>query len=299
MSEQSTATIPEIEFRDVSLAFDGKPALVGVTFSLNHGEMILITGLAASGKSVLLHLAIGLIRPDSGQILVRGEEIDRMDESKLLGIRGDRMGLVFQEQALFTGMTVYENAAYRLREHNWPEDKLDKAVHDVLSFVGLDNDVDKLPEELSGGMQRRLEVARALAGWPPIMLLDEPTGGLDPLSNKEVLDLVIRARDIHKISSLYVTKELHEIPYLSRHGAVTDGSGDIKVKEAESGSRPLTRVMLLETGRIAFTGNLEEFESSTNPAVLDMKGLNVPMPEDTPLPPDPWKKRPGSKSGIW
>lgn len=288
----------EIEFRDVSIAFDGKPALTGITFSLNRGEMILITGAAASGKSVLLRLAIGLLKPDSGQVFVRGEEIDRLDESKLLGMRGDIMGFVFQEEALFTGMTVYENAAYRLTEHNWPEDKVDRATREVLAFVGLENDTDKYPEELSVGMKRRLDVARALAGWPPIMLLDEPTGGLDPITNRQVLDLVIRARDIHGMSSIYVTKEPHEIPYLALHQAVTDPSGQVEIEKAEGAKKVAARVMVLDAGRIAFTGSLEEYESSTIPAVTNVKGV-FKDPPDLPLPADPWHFKPGPGSEIW
>jgi len=290
---------PEIEFKDVSLKFDEKTALSDVSFKLNPREMLLVTGVAASGKSVLLHLAMGLLKPTSGQIFVRGREIDLLDESKLLGMRGDIMGLVFQEEALFTGMTVYDNAAYRLTEHNWSEEKIERAVHDILTFVGLEDDSTKFPEELSVGMKRRLEVARALAGWPPIMLLDEPTGGLDPLTNKQMLDLVIRARDIHKISAVYVTKELHELPYLVHHRAISDSSGQVTITPTDPENRPASRVMVLDAGHVAFTGSLEEFDSSTNPAVLNVKGLTVDMPKNLPLPADPWKKKPGSGSAVW
>ena len=209
------------------------------------------------------------------------------------------MGLVFQEEALFTGLTTYENAAYRLTEHNWPEEKKDQATREVLAFVGLENDMDKLPEELSVGMKRRLEVARALAGWPPIMLLDEPTGGLDPITNRQVLDLVIRARDLHGISALYVTKELHEIPYLALHTAVTGASGKVEIVKGEDAGRPDARVMLLEAGRIAFSGSLEDFESSADPAVLNMKGLLSTQPEGSPLAADPWRAKPGPENDIW
>ncbi|HSE99126.1 MAG TPA: ATP-binding cassette domain-containing protein, partial [Blastocatellia bacterium] len=199
---------PAIEFRNVSLSFDQTRALDDVSFELSHGQMIVITGLSLSGKSVLLHLAIGLLEPDEGEILIEGRAIRDLDERELLVLRSSRMGLVFQEDTLFTSMTVYENTAYRLMEHNWSEEDTDRAVEEILRFVGLEKDIEKLPEELSIGMRRRLEIARGLAGWPPIMLFDEPTSGLDPITARQVLDLVIRARDIHNIASLNVTKEL-------------------------------------------------------------------------------------------
>src|SRR5712691_8935191 len=206
---------PAIEFRNVSVSFDDKPALIDISFQLGRGEMIFLTGVSNSGKSVLLHLAIGLLKPDSGQIFIERREIESLDESDLLAIRGGLMGMVFQEDSLFTGMNVYENAAYRLEEHGWAEEEIDKAVREVLRFVGLEGEEEKLPEELSGGMKRRLEIARALIGWPSIMLFDEPTMGLDPIVAVQVLDLLIRARDINKVSSIYVTKKPFELPYLA------------------------------------------------------------------------------------
>jgi phospholipid/cholesterol/gamma-HCH transport system ATP-binding protein len=191
----------------VVLSFDENVVLNDVSFTLNQGEMILITGVSGSGKSVLLRLAMGLLKPDSGQILIEGREIQELDESELIALRGGLMGMVFQEESLFTGLPVYENAAYRLEEHGWSEDEIEKAVAEVLRFVGLEGEENKFPEELSGGMKRRLEIARALIGWPRIMLFDEPTMSLDPLAALKVLDLVIRARDINQISSLYVTKK--------------------------------------------------------------------------------------------
>src|SRR5215470_8767767 len=202
---------PAIEFRNVFLSFDNHVVLKDVSFRLDRGEMIFLTGVSGSGKSVLLRLAIGLLKPDSGQIFINGREIEKLNESDLLAIRGGLMGMVFQEDSLFSGLPVYENAAYRLEEHGWSEEETDKAVREVLQFVGLEGEEEKFPEELSGGMKRRLEIARALIGWPRIMLFDEPTMSLDPMAALKVLDLVIRARDINQISSLYVTKKIHEI----------------------------------------------------------------------------------------
>ncbi|HXF38185.1 MAG TPA: ATP-binding cassette domain-containing protein, partial [Blastocatellia bacterium] len=191
---------PVIEFRGVSKSFDVKQALVDISFQLGRGETICITGVSGSGKSVLLRVASGLDLADDGEVLVKGGEIGALDEAELLALRSATMGMVFQEQSLFTGMTVFENTAYRLDEHEWSEEDQERAVSEILSFVGLEEEIDKLPEELSIGMGRRLEFARALVGWPEIMLFDEPTSGLDPINSRIMLDLVIRARDIHHIS---------------------------------------------------------------------------------------------------
>ena len=254
---------PAIEFRNVSLSFDEKPVLTDINLKLKRDEMIFITGVSGSGKSVLLRLAIGLERPDSGQVLIEDRDLALLDEDHLLELRGSRMGIVFQEDSLFTGMTAYDNVAYRLREHGVSEEETDKAVMEVLRFVGLDQDAEKLPTALSGGMRRRLEIARALIGWPSIMLFDEPASGLDPLTAIQVLDLIIRARDLYGISSIYVTKKLDEIAYLTSHRARQNGA-DVVIDEAHV---PGARVIVLDEGRIVFEGNVADFESSFHPAV--------------------------------
>src|SRR6185503_17429949 len=236
---------PAIEFRNVYLSFDDRTVLNDISFKLAEGEMILVTGISGSGKSVLLRLAMSLLRPDSGQIFVEGREIEKLEESELLAIRGGLMGMVFQEDSLFTGLPVYENAAYRLEEHAWSEEEIERAVSEVLRFVGLDGEEEKFPEELSGGMKRRLEIARALIGWPRIMLFDEPAMGLDPLAALKVLDLIIRARDVNHISSLYVTKKTHEIDYLAHFRAELDSDGNMCGRAASSTNLPRTRVIVL------------------------------------------------------
>ena len=238
MNPDNGNPIPAIEFRNVYLSFDEKPALADISFQLQSGEMALLTGVSGSGKSVLLRLAMGLLKPDAGQILIDGREIETLDESDLLAIRGGLMGMVFQEDSLFTGLTVYENVAYRPDEHGWDEERIEKAVSEVLQFVGLQGEENKFPEELSGGMKRRLEIARALIGWPKIMLYDEPTMSLDPIMAIQVLDLVIRARDINNISSLYVTKKIHEIPHLAKLIASRSANGEITITEAPSDRLP-------------------------------------------------------------
>lgn len=284
MTESTTA----IEFRDVSLSFDNKQVLRDINFALGRGKMICITGASESGKSVLLHLAIGLLRPTAGQIFVEGREIENLDEREILAIRGGSMGIVFQEDALFTGLSVYENTAFRLAEHGWADEEIERAVRDVLRFVGLDEDMEKLPEELSGGMRRRLEFARALVGWPKIMLYDEPTEGLDPLNAAQILDLIINARDIHKISSLLVTKSLEEIPYLASHRASIDEKETVKIREEEV---PSLRVMLLDRGEIAFMGSPGEFAASALPSVTYMTHPENRTHISNFYTPDPWSKK--------
>lgn len=289
MTDSSSPLLPALEFRNVSVAFDDKPALRDISFQLHQGEMIFVTGESGSGKSVVLRLAIGLLKPDAGQILVGGREIQTLDEAEFLAIRGGVMGMVFQEDSLFTGLSVYENVAYRLKEHHWKTEETEKAVTEVLDFVGLAGEEDKLPEHLSGGMKRRLEIARALVGWPSIMLFDEPTMGLDPIVALQVLDLIIRARDINKISSIFVTKKVYEIPYLANYVAMkTDDR--ITINEAAPDKLPMTRLMVLESGRIVFTGSFDRFQNSDLPAVKKLRALDQREHSADPYFSDPWDK---------
>ena len=282
---------PAIEFRNVYLSFEDRTVLKNITFTLAEEEMLVLTGVSGSGKSVLLRLAMGLLKPDSGQIFVNGREIEKLDESDLLAIRGGSMGMVFQEDSLFTGLRVYENVAYRLEEHDWAEEEIEKAVSEVLQFVGLDGEEEKFPEELSGGMKRRLEIARALVGWPRIMLFDEPTMSLDPLAAVRVLDLIIRARDINQISSLYITKKTYELDYLARFRAERDADGNIRVTEAPATNLPNTRVMVLDAGSIVFDGSVADFAKSDLPKIKELITLESHDHSKDPYFPDPWDKR--------
>jgi phospholipid/cholesterol/gamma-HCH transport system ATP-binding protein len=279
---------PAIEFRHVSISFDDVQALKNISFTLPRGEMICITGDSDSGKSVLLRLALGFLRPDEGQIWINDRETSVMEEDDLLAVRREAMGMVFQENSFFSGQTVYENTAYRLDDRDWPEDEIERAVVEVLTFVGLEDDQEKQAEDLSGGMKRRLELARALVGWPSIMLLDEPTAGLDPINARHVLDLIIRARDLHHTSSLVVTKALHEIPYLSRHQAREGAKGGYV--EPVNGYVPGVQVCLLEEGRIAFFGSPQEFEQSSLPAVQHMLHPMTEAPHGELDVDDPWRQ---------
>jgi phospholipid/cholesterol/gamma-HCH transport system ATP-binding protein len=247
---------------------------------------------------VLLHLAIGLIKPDEGHIFVEGREIENLDESDLLAVRGGTMGMVFQEDSLFSGMSVYDNVAYRLEEHGWDEAMIDKSVLEVLRFVGLEGEEEKFPGELSGGMKRRVEIARALIGWPSIMLFDEATMGLDPIFALQVLELIVRARDLNRVSSIYVTKKLYEIPYLATYRAVENKNGDIDVKEASKNNLAQTRVMVLESGKLIFNGSVDEFQRSNLP---EIRKLAAPDPHNHDADPyfaDPWDKQRKPKEEI-
>ena len=291
MNTNTDLQTPVIEFRNVFLSFDGHLVLKDISLTLDKGEMIFLTGVSGSGKSVLLRLAIGLLKPDSGQILIQGKEIQQLGEEELIDLRGGLMGIVFQEDSLFTGLPVYENTAYRLEEHGWSEDEIERAVGEVLRFVGLEGEENKFPEELSGGMKRRLEIARALIGWPRIMLFDEPTMGLDPLAALKVLDLVIRARDINQISSLYVTKKFHELNYLANFHAERLANGEIRTSETRGTQLPRTRVIVLEDGEIVFDGPVTKFAESQLPAIRELLSLDRHDHANDPYFMDPWDKR--------
>jgi phospholipid/cholesterol/gamma-HCH transport system ATP-binding protein len=281
---------PAIEFRHVSISFGDLQVLNDVSFTLLPNEMLFVTGASGSGKTVLLRSAMGMLRPDAGQIFVRGREITALEEEELLDIRGKELGLVFLDEALFTDRDVYDNAAYRLVEHDWPTHKVDAAVREVLGFVGLDHDLEKEVFELSGGMKRRLELARAIIGWPKIMLFDEPTTGLDPINAQQVRDMIIRARDLHQMSSIYVSKAMHEIAYLVSHCARRHASGAIEILKAETGSGSRARVLVLDEGKIAFIGSYGQFFDNTLPAITRLLHPQPSATNPTFHPLDPWDK---------
>lgn len=279
---------PSIEFRNVLISFDEVLALRNISFTLLPGEMICVTGDSASGKSVLLRLALGFLQPDEGEVWVGGQNITAMEETDLLELRRDKLGMVFQENSLFTGQSVYENTAYRLMDRESPETEVERAVVEILGFVGLQDELEKQAEELSGGMKRRLELARALIGWPSIMLFDEPTAGLDPINANLVLDLIIRARDLRQTASLLVTKMLWEIPYLARHQARAEQGGS-RIEEV-SQDLPNVRVLVLEQGETAFFGSPDEFLQSSLPAVQHLLHPVTGVLRDNLEVADPWRQ---------
>src|ERR1700689_959519 len=208
---------PAIIFEDVAIAFDDNQVLRGVSFHLPRGETKAVFGVAGSGKSLILKLALGLIRPDAGRIIVLGQDVTQMQEKELFQLRG-KIGMVFQESALFDSLTVRENVAYRLtEEHGIYDDDIDRRVREVLRFVELEHTLDLDPSELSGGMRRRVAIARALITQPELLLYDSPTGGLDPVTSNTIVELIMKQRDVSEDSSVLVTHPLQEaFPMASR-----------------------------------------------------------------------------------
>ena len=206
-----------IQFEDVSVAFEENQVLDGISFQLMHGETKALFGVAGSGKSTILKLALGLLKPDSGRIVVLGEEVTSMTEDQLFELRR-RVGIVFQESALFDSLTVRENVAFRLYEEGAvSEEEIDQRVREALSFVELENTVDMYPSELSGGMRRRVGIARTIITHPEVLLYDSPTGGLDPVTSNTIIELIVKQRDLFKISSLLVTHRLQDAFTMGTH----------------------------------------------------------------------------------
>jgi len=207
-TDDANRILPAIEFRDVSLAFDDQIVLDSINFRVRRGETKIVLGGSGSGKSTIINLVLGLIKPDSGQIFVDGEDITGHDEPEMMLVR-KKIGMVFQEGALFDSLSVYDNVAYRLHEEGVDEDEVEHEVRRMLHFVNLEDAIDKMPAELSGGMRRRVGIARALVGNPSIVLFDEPTAGLDPPTARTICELAIKLRDLEDVSSIFVTHEMN------------------------------------------------------------------------------------------
>lgn len=256
-----------IEFRDVRLAYEDVTVLDGVSFCVAPGELKMIMGGSGTGKSTLLKLALGLIKPDQGEVLIDGKDITHLDEEDLNPIR-QRMGIVFQEGALFNSLTVYENAAFRPREMGWSEQRIDREVRRVLEFVGMLGAADKLPEDLSGGMKRRVAIARAIVDRPDIIFFDEPTAGLDPPTARSICELAIRLRDLEGITSMFVTHKLDDVRFLSsRYVEATLGGEARMTSEAGRLCLTNTRIIMLNGGKIIFDGTDEQLWASPDPRI--------------------------------
>src|SRR5678810_1124201 len=205
--------IPAIEFRNVVLAFDDRVILNDLSFKVMKGETKIILGGSGGGKSTIIKIVLGLLKPDSGQVLVDGEDITFYTEDQMMKIR-KKIGMVFQEGALFDSLSVYDNVAYRLHEQGVPEEEVEPEVRRMLRFVNLEDAIDKMPIELSGGMRRRVGIARALVGDPKIVLFDEPTAGLDPPTARTICELAMKLRDLEDVSSIFVTHEMNNLDYI-------------------------------------------------------------------------------------
>ena len=257
-----------IEFRDVHLAFDDKVVLDGVSFTVRRGETKVILGRSGGGKSTAIRLILGLLKPDSGRILIDGEDITDYTEEEMMDVR-KKIGMVFQEGALFDSLSVYENVAYRLREQGViDEDEVESEVQRMLRFVDLEDAIDKMPIELSGGMRRRVGIARALVGDPEIVLFDEPTAGLDPPTARTICELAIKLRDLQDVSSIFVTHEMNNLAYLSSEYATVNTAGEvIYEKEGEKLCLINTEVIMFRDGKVIFSGSDERLRSSGDPYI--------------------------------
>jgi phospholipid/cholesterol/gamma-HCH transport system ATP-binding protein len=257
---------PVLAFRHVSIAFDGPPVLEDVSFSVAPGETRVLLGPAGVGKSVLLKLANGLLRPDQGSILLFGEEIARMPEEQLFSLR-TRTGMVFQEGALFDSLRVRDNVAYQLIQERVPDDEIDRRVRDALSFVELEETFDLYPASLSGGMRRRVAIARALIHQPELLLYDSPTGGLDPVTSTTIIDLIVKERDVSHTPSLLVTHRLQDGILLCNHRFDPTLGRMIPLPKGQTD--PGTTFLMLEEGRLIFDGSLHELVRSKDAFVRE------------------------------
>lgn len=260
--------VPAIEFREVELAFDDQVVLDKVSFIVQRGQTKIVLGGSGSGKSTIINLILGLIKPDAGRILVDGEDITDYDEAEMISVR-KKLGMVFQEGALFDSLSVYENVAYRLHEQRGiEEDEVEHEVRRMLRFVNLEDAIDKMPVELSGGMRRRVGIARALVGNPSIVLFDEPTAGLDPPTARTICELAIKLRDLEDVSSIFVTHEMNNLEYLSSEYAIVDENGNVEFElEGERLCLINTEVLMLREGNIIFNGKDEQLRSSSDPYI--------------------------------
>jgi phospholipid/cholesterol/gamma-HCH transport system ATP-binding protein len=248
---------PIVVFDRVSLAFDEKEILRDVSFTLKTGHTKIFLGASGAGKSTILRLILGLLKPDSGSIFVNGERVDNMKEDELMKVRAD-LGMVFQEGALFDSLTVRENVGYKLfEESDAPLHDVDARVREVLGFVRLTEFIDRMPSELSGGQRRRVAIARAMTAKPRILLYDEPTTGLDPITSITIDEEIIKLRDLEGVSSIVVTHQLRDAFYVAEHMAIRAGN-DVRIEKAPARKADEAEFIMLVDGRIGFEGSASE-----------------------------------------
>ena len=259
---------PAVTFEDVWMGFDEGPVLRGVTFQVQERETLILLGETGTGKTLTLKMAAGLLTPNNGSVIVLGNEVSEMKESELLAFRR-KLGFVFQEGALFDSMTVAENVAYRLREDGVAQEEIEPRVREVLQFVELDHALEQLPSELSGGMKRRVSIARALINHPPIVLYDSPTAGLDPITAQTIITLILRLRDVYGVTALLATHRLQDGFALANFHF--DPEAERVVPNAKNGNAAEaakiapTRFLVYREGGIYFEGEPEEILNSKDP----------------------------------
>ena len=253
-----------IVFEQVDLAFDEKVILKNLSFTIRQGHTKIFLGASGAGKSTILKLILGLLKPDAGAIWVKGERVDQFTEQQMMAVR-QSLGMVFQEGALFDSLTVRENVGYKLYEEtDLPLDEVHARVEEVLGFVGLSEHIDKAPSALSGGQRRRVAIARAMTAKPPILLYDEPTTGLDPITSVTIDAEIIKLRDLENVSTIMVTHQLRDAFYVAEHTAVREG-GEVRLLQADPAKVAETEFIMLRDGDIAFEGDVHELRGSRDP----------------------------------
>jgi phospholipid/cholesterol/gamma-HCH transport system ATP-binding protein len=266
---------PAVVFEHVSLAFDDHVVLRDVSFSVPKGAMRVLLGASGSGKSLILKLILGLLRPDGGRILVNGQRIDDMAERDLLKVRVD-IGMLFQESALFDSLTVAENVGYRLYEEtDMPEADVLRRVEEVLSFMGLGDYMARMPSQLSGGQRRRVAIARAMAAKPSLLLLDDPTTGLDPIIATTVDDEIVKLRDLEHVTSIVVTHQIRDAFYVATHEA-RRGAGGVEIVETGAATAERADFMVLHDGGIRFEGSSAELLASHDSYLKEFLFMTLP-----------------------
>ena len=261
------AGAPVIVFDKVQLAFDDKVVLRDLSFTLLKGHTKIILGASGSGKSTALKIITGLLKADGGVVWVNGERVDRLSEAEMMAVRAD-LGMIFQEGALFDSLTVRENVGYKLYEEtDMPLEEVSKRVEEVLGFIGLSEHIDKMPSELSGGQRRRVAIARAMAFKPRILLYDEATTGLDPITATTVDEEIIKLRDLESVSSIVVTHQLRDAFYVATHMAQRDPDGDVRVVPATREKEREAEFIMLKDGLIVFEGDADALRASTDPYI--------------------------------
>jgi len=265
--DDTDRAVPAIEFRNVTMIFDGREVLNDLSFKVMKGETKIILGGSGCGKSTTIKLVLGLLKPDSGQILLDGEDVTNYSEVDMMRVR-KKIGMIFQEGALFDSLSVYENVAFKLHEQGVPEDEVESEVRRMLRFVNLEDAIDKMPSDFSGGMRRRVGIARALVGDPKIVMFDEPTAGLDPPTARTICELAMKLRDLEDVSSIFVTHEMNNLDYLTSEYAVVDEAGEV-VFETEGEKLCLinSKVLMMRQGRIIFSGTDEALRKADDPYI--------------------------------
>ena len=262
-------------FEHVSLAFDDQVVLEDVSFELPTGGAVFLLGVSGAGKTVILKLILGLLKPRSGTITVNGQHIEHMDEQGLRGLRGD-IGMLFQENALFDSLSVLDNVGYRLYEEtDMPQEDVHRRVEEVLGFVGLGEYIDRMPSSLSGGQRRRVAIARAMAARPHLLLLDDPTTGLDPITATSIDDEIVKLRDFEQVTMMLVTHQMRDAMYIATHQAIRE-NGAARIVTADATVAARARFLVLHEGRIRFAGTASELLADADPFLRSLLYMTLP-----------------------